>query len=776
MTPNPIILTRVRVPQRRKEILRRPRLLDILHRNINRKLTFVSAPAGYGKTALLVDFASDLEAVVCWYSISADHSDLVTFVQYLVAALQQQFPKFGKELMVSLQAGVPDPYGLAIAVSNEMVTQVTDFCLVVLDDFHLVGEAQGIVSFIEALIEYLPEQARFIAASRSVYGVPTVALYLREELLTLGVKELRFRADELQLLVRQNYRVNLPGEQATLLATLTDGWIVALLLAVRAMADGETPRLEGHTDRLYAFLADEVLARQPQHLQEFLLATSIFAEFNEEICRQVLEVENAAALLQELSERNLFIVQIETSQGPGHHYHQLFLEFLRDRLWKQAPDWARQLHERAAIWFSSHANWEQAVQHLWLADKHHEAALCMDSVATSLYLSGRMGVLESWVDKLTQSPSLLEAAPRLALYQAKSLIDRGQSVEQSERLLILAERLLRERGDADQIANVLLTLSVFRRYQGNLDEALRLAREAESLLADKSGYRWLQAQRMQGRALAALGQLDTAVEFLRRAAAGFRSLEANHDLVATLDDLTYTHWERGNIFETQNSAMAALQILRQQGGMRLANSLNSVGYVLYQVGRYKEAWQMYQEAVPIAQTNKINSVLAHLMNSRGDLLRDIDEWQLAEDSYGLAQTLATEKDLTEALVSTYTGLADLERLRGNFNEALHWLREATRYRQETTESPLYLLGVGAIYLDMGQAKLAQQSLHTALAQWQADTRLKPEQALAEFLLAQMYFLTDNKSEALTCLTLALQHAAQLGYDQFLVVAGRRAPA
>jgi ATP/maltotriose-dependent transcriptional regulator MalT/DNA-binding SARP family transcriptional activator len=762
------------VPQRRKEILRRPRLLDVLHRNINRKLTFVSAPAGYGKTALLIDFVADVEAVTCWYSVSAEHTDLATFVQYLVTALQQQFPKFGKELLASMQSGVLDPYGLAVAVSNEMSTQVTDFCLVVLDDFHLVGEAQGIVSFVEALIENLPEQVRFIAASRSVYGVPTVALYLHEELLTLGVKELRFRAEELQALVRQNYRMTLPADQAVQLAKLTDGWVVALLLALRALADGEMPRLEGHTDQLYAFLADEVLARQPQRLQEFLLATSILDEFNEDACNWILNTENSGALILELSERNLFMVQIETSAGPGYQFHQLFLEFLRDRLWKQSADWARQLAERVAAWYGERENWEQAVRYLWLADKQMEAIQYMDSLAPSLYLSGRIGLLDAWGERLAGIPDFYKAAPRVAVYRAKSLIDRGQAVQESEQLLLAAELILRVQDDKDQVANVLLTLSVLYRRQEKFEDALRVAQLAEDLLPEKNGYRWLQAQRMQGMALAALGQLEAALQYSQQAAKGFRSLGANYDLVATLDDLTHIQHMRGDIFGAQNSALEAVQVLRQQGGnFSLANSLNNAGYVLYQIGRFREAWQLYQEGLPIAQTNKISRVLAHLLNSRGDLLRDVDEWRLAEAAYNLAKEIAIAHNYSDALNESYTGLSELERLRGNFNEALYWLREATRSRQESIESPLYQLGLGSIYLDMAQGELARQALLKALSHWSTDQRPKYEQTLAGFLLARAYFETGDESEALVWLGRVLQQVAQLGFDHFLVVAGRR---
>src|SRR3990170_3218600 len=215
-----ILLTKVRPPQRRKDILRRVRLIDTLHQNLHRKLTFVSAPAGYGKTTLLVDFAADVDAIVCWYRISPEDSDLVQFVSHIIASFQQQIPRFGQALqnILNSPSSAPDAPSLAAELINEIEREVQDFCLLVLDDYHLAGENQQIVDFLENFLEHLPDQLRILIGSRSVYGIPTANLYIRDELITISADELRFRADELQKLVLQNYRLRISQEQAEELA------------------------------------------------------------------------------------------------------------------------------------------------------------------------------------------------------------------------------------------------------------------------------------------------------------------------------------------------------------------------------------------------------------------------------------------------------------------------------------------------------------------------------------------------------------------------------
>lgn len=206
-----ILLTKVRAPQRRKDILHRVRLVDTIHQNLHRKLTYISAPAGYGKTTLLIDFANDVDAIVCWYLISPQDRDLVEFTRHIVAAFQQQIPQFGKELeeALSMPTAEHDPASLAAEIINEVERRIDDFCVLVLDDYHLAGENEVIVDFIENLLEHLPDHLRILIGSRSVYGIPTANLYIRDELITIGAEELRFRAEELQRLVRQNYHVRL---------------------------------------------------------------------------------------------------------------------------------------------------------------------------------------------------------------------------------------------------------------------------------------------------------------------------------------------------------------------------------------------------------------------------------------------------------------------------------------------------------------------------------------------------------------------------------------
>jgi ATP/maltotriose-dependent transcriptional regulator MalT len=782
-----VVLTKIKIPYRRKDILRRQRLIDILHNNIDRKLTFISSPAGYGKTTLLTDFAEDVDAVVCWYRIDRDDVDVAPFAVHLVLAFQQQYPEFGKDILPVLQAGGGglDASGLSVEIVNEMVRKVTDFTLLVLDDYHLVGEKQAIVDLIENILSYLPDQVRIIIASRSVYGIPAASLYVRSDLATLSAEDLRFQPEELKKLVREHYAIDLKEEQVQELADRSDGWIIAILLAIRTLEQGGQPRFLAGGDEMYRFLAEEVVALQPDYLRKFLLHTSILEDFNEESCKAILKIENSQDLIQELEERNLFLTRIETSTGSvDYRYHQLFSEFLEQRFAEIDPVLKINLHERAAEWYSHNGFWEKAIQHKIAAGDRLSAANWMDRSARELFVSGKTSVIADWIRSLTSPVDIRGSAPWLALNWAKVLYERGEYVA-GDQFLDIAEKNIQIDQQSYELSSLYVTRGMGKIYQGQPAAALELAQKALVAATEHNAEQYYisQAERLMGLSYRYLGKLATGIEFLRKAELGFRKYsrtensteekDAYHDLAETLTDLGVASYEIGNILDAQKFLEEVIQIRRKQksnlGGLIIA--LNNVGYMYYILGRYRQAWNAYEEALSIAQTMRNHRGVVHILNSRGDLLRDLGEWKAAEASYLEARRRAESADNT-ALFATYFGLSDLERRRGNYHDALYWLREAARIRNQNIESPEYQVGLGQVYLDMGQLEMAGQAFRDAANHLETSNQPSENLSLAYFLYGRVCFETGNLEDALRYLQSALATAARLGYDQFLVVAAK----
>ncbi|MBX3002528.1 MAG: hypothetical protein KIT29_03870 [Anaerolineales bacterium] len=779
-----ILLTKVRAPQRRKDVLRRVRLVDTLHQNLHRKLTFVSAPAGYGKTTLLVDFAADVDAHVCWYRVGPEDGDLVQFALHIVAAFQQQFPGFGEALEEHLNTpgATPDAPSIATELINAIQEQVKDFCVLVLDDYHLAGENQQIVDFLESLLEHLPDHLRILIGSRSVYGIPAASLYIRDELVTISADELRFRADELQKLVLQNYRMRLTQEEAEELAKRADGWIVALLLAVRAISHGALPRFLGDTEQVYTYLAEEVVNQQSEELRAFMLGASVFSDFSEAQCNFLLQRQDSGQMLRALEERNLFVSRTETREGTSYRFHQLFAEFLQDYFARHDAARLHHLQSRAAEWHFARQEWESAVAFKLAAGETEQAAEWMDAAAEHFYTTGRQALLARWLEELGTAPALRQLAPRLLLYQAKSLGNQNQ-FEECLKLLAEAEPVLRDRGDVQLLANALITRGMVYRFTGNTKGAIGLADAAQELLSETRSYQWYQAERLRGVSLHLQGQTRTGIHHLEDAVRGLRQLAAEgqdklkgvyvFNLAECLSDLGWIHIVNGQILLAQQAFQEALDIhvsIRSNLGA-LAAARNNIAYLHHQVGHYPAAWKEYSLALGHAHASgQVRAEIA-ILSGQGELLLDLGELAEAEAVFEHALQLG-QRDAQLDLALIYAGQARVQRLQGNGNEAMALLRQAASKPSNTFGSDDYALELGCIYLAMGQTVLAREEFAKCLVNAQ-DGQPRPSTPLAAFHQALLLHAAGELPPAKDLFALALQIAARLGYDQFLVVAAQR---
>ncbi len=196
-----IILSRVNVPRRRKDLVARPRLNDLLNEVIDKRLVLVSAPAGYGKTSLLVDFAANCTMPVCWYSIDRLDQNPQRFISYLTAAIQQRFKSFGHRTQAALNGGQGqfDPEYTTTLLINDLYDHVTEHFVLVLDDYHLVNDSTQIRTFINRFLKDMEENIHIVIISRSLLSIPILPIMVaRSEVAGISFAELAFQPDEIQ--------------------------------------------------------------------------------------------------------------------------------------------------------------------------------------------------------------------------------------------------------------------------------------------------------------------------------------------------------------------------------------------------------------------------------------------------------------------------------------------------------------------------------------------------------------------------------------------------
>ncbi len=607
-----IVTTKIHVPPRRPTIVRRPRLVDFLHAHIDRKLIVVAAPAGYGKTTLLVDFAHDTDAVVCWYSLDAYDQDPRVFLDHLIASIQERIPKAARRTQAALMNApnlVAQPQLVAGLLANEL-TDIPDYLVIILDDFQEVADSETVREIFSLLLQYVGENVHFIVASRTVPRIPNISLLVaRQEMVGLGVEMLRFTPEEIQALVRQNYGLEMPRERAEDLARHSDGWITGILLMAQSM--GWRRLLEGAialpaaSRHVYDYLAEQVLDQQSPLLRDFLLYTSVLDEMTPERCNALLGIGNAGELLETLVRRNLFITELE----PGKYaYHTLFRDFLRLRLRRFYPQKFRDLALRAAQLYEEQEEWERAVPVYLELGLHDRAAAALQQAELLLFEQGRWAAFLQWADALP--PEVLARFPALLSSMGRIYAERGEP-DKAEDLYRRALEIFERTGDVEQVVRVRLRMAILFFYTGRYQDTLYLVESAlpltpnipegpakPALTGALIGLRGL-VYGYQGKPEQAIPELQQALRLFRRADDPLGMANAAHSLGVCLNDL-------GRLKEAEANFKEAIRVWERLGFQSgLSLSMSQLARTYGRQGLLEEAWQMAQQAFRTAHENNL---------------------------------------------------------------------------------------------------------------------------------------------------------------------------
>jgi LuxR family maltose regulon positive regulatory protein len=771
-----ILLTKITAPKTRTGTLRRERLVDALHRHLEAKLFLVSAPAGYGKTSLLIDFAQDAGLPIAWYRLDEADGDPATFVTYLVSALRLCFPDFGAHTLTTLQGSSSESWETWIMpLVNDMVTGISEYFVVILDDYQRLPETSPVHPLLDRLLEHLPPHAHFVIAGRQLPPLNLVALAARQEVAGLGQADLRFTPEEMRAFLELQNEAAIDQAEAEALVERTEGWIAGLILSALTPLGrlASLPQMAAGRERLYEFLASQVIAQQPPELRRFLQDTSILETMRSDLCSALTGLAGAGEMLRVLEERNLFISRVVNPEDdqPWYRYHQLLRDYLEDQLRRADSARWRELHRRAGSWYAAQGIDEVAVAHFLSAGDTDSAVAVMERTARGLFLAGRTATILSWWDGL--SDEALAQAPMLALFVAKVYADRGDH-EAALQALARAEANFAAQKHAAGQAQVAVQRAWLAYVAGRYVEAVTQARRALRLARREPNPVTAEALRILGVSSAASGDLVEGEKQLAQALDLYRRLDQAYDVANTLQDLAYIARLRGQIERTMRFQDEALVIRRSLGSPGpLANLLNNIAYDHYVLGEYERALSLYEEALSLARTSGNWRVQGFLQVGQADVYRDLGLYDLASALYERAMDDARRSDDVTLVVYACDGKAMLHRFRGAYANALYWAGQAVQTAQGT--SPL----VGAqaqatraiTLVEIGESAAGLQELRGVVLGLESQGALH-EMARAQFLLARAEFLAGEEEAALHSLTRALDLSRELGYDQFLVVEGR----
>ena len=441
-----LLATKIRIPPPPQHTLYRSRLVDALEGGVpHSKLLLLSAPAGYGKTTLLAQWAQASRFAIAWLSCGTEDNDLERFLRDLLAAWEEAQPGVVESpLGLLLGAMLPDTQ-VVLATFVNVANDVPDQLVFVLDDYQLIVDP-AIHQALTFLLDHLSPKLHFVVAGRVEPPLPLARYRARQELLEFRGEDLRFAQHETAQFLTRLVHLDLANDQVGSLHEQLEGWAAGLQLVAltlqRHREPAETLVVSGRQRFIADYLRDDVLAHLPDDLRRFVLQTGILDRLCGALCTAVTGRAESQELLERLERANLFLVPLD-DRREWFRYHQLFADFLQEELKRRHPEAIADLHRRAARWYLAHDVPEPAFQHAVSGDDADFVIRILERYVNIMLNSGELKVVVRWLDSLPAA--WYPAHPLLGLFRAGVLAFSGaidaclRTVDDVEQRLASAE-------------------------------------------------------------------------------------------------------------------------------------------------------------------------------------------------------------------------------------------------------------------------------------------------------------------------------------------------
>lgn len=689
----PVVRTKIIIPRRRTEILSRPRLLSILDNILDLKLVIVAAPAGYGKTSLLIDFAYHSQLPFCWFSIDDLDCDPQRFIAHFIAAIANSFPAFGEASRAALSNLDQDSLNLEPVVSaiiNDVYENITEHFVFVLDDFHLVRDCRPIDGFINRLALEMSENCHFVIASRTLLTLPDLTLLVaRSQVGGLSYEELAFLPEEIKRLFSVNYHQNISEKEASELVSQTEGWITGLLLTAQLSPKETTNRLRLARVSgigLYDFLAKQVLEQQSEELKLFLKRTSLLEEFDANLCRRIFSRVQGIGdqdwqdLIDVVLRENLFVLPVD-DETLHLRFHHLFRDFLQTCMRNERPEETLLIESQLVEYYEDSREWELAFSICSHIGDLERTIGIVHRAAPSMILGSRLPTLSTWLEVIPES--IRKTRPELVSIQGTILMLRGDYTASLD-LLNQAIEGFAAKSDAVELARTLIRRSSLHRLIGSYENEKADAEEAVKICRSSKGMDNLEAEALRAVGLAFYhsGDIRNALVSLLLSLEKYNQLSEEMDAAKVLLDIGLVYMVLGQLDEADEAYQKSLVYWQgSQNSLWQANLLNNIGMTRHMRGKFEEASVSFEKAISHARLALNPRLEGYSLTSLGDLYRDIRALPEARRAYQLARQAS--KTVDDQALSVYLSLseASLERLYGNLAEAENLIVQAMQIAQ-----------------------------------------------------------------------------------------------
>ena len=632
-----ILATKLRIPALGRGHMERPVLTARMMDGMARRVTLVSAPAGYGKTSAVAEWLEKARTVpnpptVAWLSLDSDDGDSHRFLLYCVSAIASVSPsnlRVGTEAAEMCHSAQRQPASdIVISLINDVARSDLELYLI-LDDYHETASPE-VDAVLAMLIDQVPDRMHVVIVSRMDPGVPLARLRARGELTEIRAAELRFSTEEASSLLSGSLGVGLTAAEVKALEHTTEGWVAGLQLAGMALqAEGDSTatlrEITGTHRHIMDYLVEEVLARQTDEVRAFLSRTAYLKRLSGPLCNAVTGQTDSQSILESLDRQNLFIMPLDGERF-WYRYHHLFAGLLRARVGLDA-DSLQRLHRSAAEWYVGEGLTDQAIDHALQCGDMDWAASLIAGIADEVWRMGDAERVRGWLKDVPADA--LRPYPLLTALQAYSLNATGNAEVAAAHLEHAART-----ADDESVARpgvpgrVAAIASLVASVSGDVPSMMRHAARALELLprsdsvwrasaAVALGDAWAYGGDMH----AALAAQSEAVDACRRTGNRYMTLVASVKLIATLRELARTD-EALSLFDEQ---LGLASEFGYQDSIMIGILKCQKGEILIERNSLEKATQLIDEGCLTVDGTDNRSLLCWALLSRVKLLHALAE-------------------------------------------------------------------------------------------------------------------------------------------------------
>ncbi|MBK8984733.1 MAG: hypothetical protein IPM39_01410 [Chloroflexi bacterium] len=767
-----ILHTKCHLPLARPNGVTRPRLGERLQQGLltGRKLTLISAPAGYGKTTVAAEWVRQAALPIAWLSLDEQDNEFSRFLAYLLLALQKAADGAGAQLRTALDAPHLPPIEEIAAglchdlaqMGQEMTGGTNGRFLLALDDYHKIRQPLS-HELLNLLLEHLPPACHLLLISREDPPLPLPRLRVRGEMTEVRAQDLRFTVEEATRFFNQAMQLDLPPDWVAALEGRTEGWIASLQLAALSLQGRSAAQTEafirafgGSHRYVFDYLAEEVLGQQSVEIREFLRATAVLDRFNAPLCQSLTGRPNSQAILQRLEQANLFLIPLDDARD-WFRYHHLFADYLRAGLDRSE---VAALYQKAALWHEANELIFEAVRYALASGDTDFAAAVIERALLNdtTWSGGHVALLTSWLDGLPLQT--LQSRPQLSL-QASRILYLAKRYDLAERYIDQTEQSVKTVPETAVTGQLLALAALYRgaiaAVRGDVAQAVEQTTFAQAHLAPDNRLPHARAFYSLGLAYELSGATERSVQnYLQSAdtaqAAGVFFLEVHARCAAAQMQLA-----QGQLTLAEQTCRQAEQVAEREGLALLGLPRVILGGIALERNELSAAEELMQDGIALARQGSVSdnvvwglSFLTRLRTSQNNLS---GAFAAIQEATAIVQTYGMPRLSTLAAAH----LARLQLRLGQKQAAAEW---AMAYQAAPTPSPDAFVALTLARVFLAHGDLAQAKSLILSVQQKATTDGRQRTHIETLILLALIAQAEGeRGTAVAILSQALQLAA-----------------